>query len=324
MSNHLRPPPIQFVPVFEAAARHLSFKKAAAELNVTAPAVGQQIKAFENWLGDALFLRHIRSLSLTEAGEYYFHIAQKIMQQHRQGFVEYQRRFHNRSLHISAPLFIAQELLMPNYLSFTDHTDDLASDCELRVEARNRYVDFETEQVDAAIRFGDGNWPDLYCQRLCYSAVTPVCSPVYAAAHSVDELHDLSQHRLISETEDMASWKMALSHISQGQIQREYTTGEYRSQRIICDSYLAAVKSASDGLGIALALLPTANRWINDGRLVTPLPWQFQTEKGYWLVTPKYNQNKPEIKALLNWLTALFADIPALQTPLKNYKHSSS
>ena len=327
MSSHLRPPPIQFIPVFEAAARHLSFKKAATELNVTAPAVGQQVKAFENWLGDALFLRHTRSLSLTEAGEYYFHIAQQIMQQHRQGFVEYQRRFHNRSLHISAPLFIAQELLMPNYLGFADFTRDITSDIELRVEARNRYVDFETEQVDAAIRFGDGNWPDLYCQRLCYSAVTPVCSPIYAAAHSFDELRDLSQHRLISETEDMASWKMALTQISSGRISDDQISASQNSdnqvsQRIICDSYLAAVKAASDGLGIALALLPTANSWINDGRLVTPFPWQFQTEKGYWLVTPKYNQHKPEINALLNWLTALFSDIPALQTPLKNYKHS--
>nr|WP_255487354.1 LysR substrate-binding domain-containing protein [Oceanospirillum sediminis] len=82
---------------------------------------------------------------------------------------------------------------------------------------------------------------------------------------------------------------------------------------------MAAVKAASDGLGIALALLPTANSWINDGRLVTPFPWQFQTEKGYWLVTPKYNQHKPEIAALSEWLQTLFENIPRLNRPLQTF-----
>lgn len=302
MTLSSRTPPIQFIPVFEAAARHLSFKQAAAELNVTAPAVGQQVKAFEQWLGEDLFLRHTRSLSLTDAGDYYFQIARQMMQLHRQGYVGFQRHFQSRSLHISAPLFIAQELLMPNYLSFADY----ATDTELRIEARNRYVDFETEQIDAAIRFGDGQWPELYTQRLCFSAVTPVCSPVYAEAHSVEELQDLVSHRLISESEDMATWQAFLASDTIAQIKN----------RIICDSHFAAVKAAADGLGIALAILPSANRWINDGRLVTPYGKQFQTERGYWLVTPKSNQNKPEIQALHHWLTQLFRDIPVLTTPL--------
>ncbi|WP_419811880.1 LysR substrate-binding domain-containing protein [Bacterioplanoides sp.] len=302
MNPSSRTPPIQFIPVFEAAARHLSFKKAAAELNVTAPAVGQQVKAFEQWLGEALFLRHTRSLSLTEAGAYYYQVAHQMMQQHRQGYMGFQRRFQNRSLHVSAPLFIAQELLMPNYLGFAEQ----AADTELRIEARNRYVDFETEQVDAAIRFGDGNWPELYSQRLCYSAVTPVCSPVYAAAHSFAELQDLSQHRLISESEDMATWQTFLAPDTQIHL----------DNRIICDSHFAAVKAAADGLGIALAILPIANRWINDGRLVTPFPLQYQTDKGYWLVTPKHNQDKAEITALLAWLTQLFRQIPELTSAL--------
>lgn len=301
-----KPPPIQFLPVFEAAARHLSFKKAAAELCVTAPAVGQQVKAFEHWLGEALFQRHTRSLSLTEVGEYYYQLAQTIVQTHRQGFIEYQRRFHNSSLHVSAPLFIAQELLMPNYLGFSDYS----AGTELRIEARTRFVDFDSEAVDAAIRFGDGNWPNLHCQLLCPVSITPVCSPIYAEAHSFKELSDFSQHRLITESEEMAAWNGFFEVIPVANNQ----------QRIVCDSYLASIKAASDGLGIALALLPTANDWINSGRLVTPFRFQYPTNKGYWLVTPKYNEHNPEIHALQQWLKPLFSAIAPLDKPLAEFK----
>ena len=90
MSLHQTPPPIQWLPVFEAAARHLSFKAAAEELCVTPPAVSQQIKVLEDYLNTQLFDRQGRSLRLTQAGSYYFRIAHNIVQYSRIAMLQFE------------------------------------------------------------------------------------------------------------------------------------------------------------------------------------------------------------------------------------------
>lgn len=289
-------PPIQFIPVFEAAARHLSFKKAAQELCVTAPAVGQQVKAFEQWLGKPLFHRHTRHLSLTPEGKYYAEIARHVVKAHNQGYTDYTRLFDKASLHLSAPLFVAQELIMPNYLQFKNYVPDT----ELRIEARMSHVDFDAEPIDAAIRFGIGDWPNLDCRLLSKASVSPVCSQSYADQHDFTELKELHRHRLIYAEPAMMDWGERFWH--QG------ATQAY--DNIICDSYLAALKAASDGLGVALGIFPTANPWINNNRLILPFPVHINIDMSYWMVTPKCEEEKPEIDALYGWLKQLFDDIP--------------
>jgi LysR family glycine cleavage system transcriptional activator len=295
-------PPIQYIPVFEAAARHLSFKKAAVELCVTAPAVGQQIKAFERWLGKPLFKRKTRQLTLTAEGVYYFHVSKSLMKQHHAAYAEYLRKFDHSSLLISTTLFVAQELLMPNYLSF----HDFAPGTELRLEARMSHVDFDAEPIDAAIRFGDGNWPGLECRLLDTSTVSPVCSPSYAKDNSLSDISELYKYRLIYAQPSITNWG---AYFWKGGITHPKDT-------IMCDSYLAALKAASDGLGVALAILPSANSWINDGRLVLPYPIQVDIKKGYWLVYPKTEKSKPELEALFTWLKQIFTTAPNLKTHL--------
>ncbi|MBV1922294.1 MAG: LysR family transcriptional regulator [Pseudomonadales bacterium] len=300
--QYRKTPPIQFIPIFEAAARHLSFKKAAQELCVTAPAVGQQIKAFEQWLGKPLFHRHARHLSLTPEGKYYAEVARNVVKAHSQGYTDYTRRFNKSSLHLSAPLFIAQELIMPNYLQFKKHV----ANTELRVEARMSHVDFDVEPIDAAIRFGSGEWSNLDCRLLCAASVAPVCSQSYADKHDFTVLEELYKHRLIYAEPAMMDWGTHFWHNG--------ATQEY--DNIICDSYLAALKAASDGLGVALGIFPTANTWVNSDRLILPFPVQVSIEMGYWMVTPKREENKSETDALYCWLQQLFNDIPTINRPI--------
>lgn len=304
--QYKRTPPIQFIPVFEAAARNLSFKKAASELCVTAPAVGQQVKAFEHWLGKPLFRRHIRQLSLTDEGQYYLKIAQQLMLAHYQGYTEYSRRFEKSSLHVSATFFIAQEVIMPNYLKFNDYSPGT----ELRIEARMTNVDFDVETIDAGIRFGDGNWHGLDCRKLSSVSVTPVCSKAYAEQHQLNDITELHQHRLIYAEPWMNDWG---KHFFGETVNQKY-------DNIICDSYLAAMKAAADGLGIALAILPTANMWINDQRLALPFPIEIPLDLGFWLVSPKHEQPKPEIDALHTWLQSIFNELPKLNHTLSIFK----
>ncbi len=291
-------PPIQWIPVFEAAARLLSFRKAADELHVTPPAISQQIKALESWLELRLFHRTGKQLSLTDAGEFYLDVAQRVMSEHKKGYIDFDRRFKNIMLTVSAPLFIAQEILIPNYLSFSDFLPDT----ELRIDTRASIVDFESEPMDAAVRFGDGNWPGLACRRLCYSPVTLVCSRDYLDKHPLNVFSDFTEHRLIYGSTSRSDWKMLFN-------EEELSLHE----KLVCDSYMAAIKAASDGLGIALAIIPTANRWINEGRLVMPLLIQVDTDLGYWVVAPEGNRNQRQVDAFYNWMKSLFDALPELK-----------
>jgi len=301
MEQH-RAPPIQWLVVFEAVATSLSFKKAADQLHVSPPAVSQQIKALEEWLAVPLFERHARRISLTAAGVFYSEIAANLVRTHRQGHLEFLRRFQNPSLHVSAPLFIAQDFMIPNYQSF----QDFLPNTELRIEARSSYVDFKAEPLDAAIRFGDGQWPELDRRLLCGIHLAPVCSPEYAAENNLNSIHDLHHQKLITATTDLSQWSMLLGEPI-----------EQRSDILICDSYLAAVKAASEGLGITLALLPSTNAWIHDGRLVLPFNAKISTTQGYWMVAPKRSQRRKEVEAFYGWACSLFENLDELDKALE-------
>lgn len=298
-----RAPPIQWLLVLDAVASSLSFKNAADQLSVSPPAVSQQIKSLEELLQVPLFERKARSISLTPAGEFYSAIAADLARTHRQGHLEFVRRFQNPSLHVSAPLFIAQEFMIPNYLSFKEYLSDI----ELRIEARSSYVDFNHEPLDAAIRYGDGSWPELDCRLLCQTQIAPVCSPAYAAANSFVEVSELRQHKLISPTTDLTQWSLLLGK-----------PVDQQADILVCDSYLAAIKAASEGLGITLALLPSTNAWVNDGRLVLPFDVQIPTAHGYWMVSPKHGHRTREVDAFYRWACALFEDLTPLSKTLKD------
>lgn len=305
-------PPIQYLTVLDAAARHLSFKDAGSELSVSGPAVAQQIKAFEHWLGRPLFIRHTRALSLTDEGEYYAKVAESVMKIHKRGYSEYIRRFEKQSMTISAPFFVAQELLMPNYLKFKD----ISANTELRIETRMSLVDFSNEAIDAAIRFGDGHWPDVDCIHLCDAYVSPVCSQSYLESHphSPTELSKIFQQRLIYAYPEINEWGPML-----------WDKGEKPLfENIVCDSYISSIKAASDGLGIALGIFPAANNWINQGRVVLPYNVEINTGKSYWFVCPKNTKEKPENQALYCWVKEIFDDIPELQLDRESSETLSS
>lgn len=298
MNNRTELPPIQYLPAFEAAARLLSFKLAADELCVTPPAISQQIKSFENWLGKALFIRRTRMLELTEAGSFYLQAAQAILQAHRQAYSEFDRRFNQRALYLSGTLFLTQEILLPNYLRFKDYLPGT----ELRLEARMSYVDFRHESIDAAVRFGNGQWPGTKSYFLSAASVTPVCSRAYADLHPLKDTQDLLAHRLIYAPPAMSGWE---EYFCDAQNQPKPDT-------IVVDSYLAALKAASDGLGVALAILPTANKWLTEKRLIRPLDIEVPLDRAYWLVVPERETDTSETLALLKWLEDIFAGLPQL------------
>ena len=289
--HYKQTPPIQWLPTFEAAARLLSFKAAAEELHVTPPAISQQINALEQWLELALFERQTRKLKLTPAGQYYLKVAQNILLEHVQGYLELERRFKIKALNISTPLFLAQELLIPNYLSFSDYAPGI----ELRLETRMSLVDFENESLDAAIRFGDGNWPSLDCKKLGDSYISLVCSQDYLDRYGPIDISDLSKHRLLSISPELSDWSAL------------YGKSLPKNQpRIVCDSYMAAIKSAAEGLGIAAGIFPLVGLWVKNEKLVIPLEKKYHNGNTYWLVSPAREEQTQAIEGLYHWVKGLF------------------
>ena len=166
-------PPLNSLRAFEAAARHLSFTKAAEELHVTPAAISHQIKALEEQMGVPLFRRLTRALRLTQAG-------QAALPPMRDGFDKLADavdllRAHDESGAITVSLdpSFAAKWLVPRLDRFRAAHPDL----DVRLDATDRLVDFQRDNVDLAIRYGGGHYPGLEAERLLSEEIFPVCSP---------------------------------------------------------------------------------------------------------------------------------------------------
>ena len=192
---------------------------------------------------------------------------------------------------------------MPNYLKFSEYCPLT----ELRIETRKSYVDFDNEAIDVAVRFGDVNWPDLNCQLLSKAIVAPVYGPNYELSDSLNEISELYKHRLIYADPEMKDWGELFWPDG---VKQEF-------ENIICDSYISAIKAAENGLGVALGIFPTLNSWVNDKRLILPFEDRVETDRGFWLVSPKNNSSHTrkqvaQLNALYCWVKDIFDSIPEL------------
>ena len=170
-------PPLNPLRAFEAAGRLKSIRKAAEELSVTAGAVSRQVQILETYLGIPLFRREARAAILTAAGEQY--LAE--ITAHLDGIREATLKLtgvRGRSrdvLKVRAYITFAMKWLIPRLSSFHDANPAT----EVRITASLEAVDFEHEDVDCAIRLGDGNWPHCEVDKLVANELVPVCSPDY-------------------------------------------------------------------------------------------------------------------------------------------------
>lgn len=294
----MKPPPLQWLPVFAYAAKYQNFSKAAQALHVSAPAVSQQIKALEQHLGLTLFSRNGPKLALTEAGRHYQQLVDNTLQHYRRDFEVFERRYHKRNLKLNAPLFIAQELLIPNYMSYRDFVPG----GELRITTGSQYIDFTDDDNDLALRFGQGSWPKLDAHLLCKVQAGAVCSPSFYTmhVHGTTALKTLlNEHTLITVNEQLDEWHALFPNLDV-------------KNAIICDSYFSAIKAAEQGLGIALGMYPVINQWLNDGRLKALQTELIDTPSGYWLVYPEHVQGDAQIEACYRWTKHLFQQLPPL------------
>jgi len=285
-------PPLNALRAFEAAARHLSMKEAAAELAVTPGAVSQLVRGLEQRLRIELFQRGNRSLVLTEAGQNYFAPIRHAFRQIGEATRTLQALTDASMLTVSAPPAFAASWLVPRLGRFRA----LHPDIELNV-ATTRHLTTFTDGVDVAIRHGLGRYPGLRCDRIATIAMVPVCSPDFLASlpRHPRTPTDLRGFALLQDAErqDWALWFQA---------QGIADSGDAASHGISFDDQTLLMSAAASGHGIALVTETLARSELDRGSLVRVLDIAWPQEFSYWLACPRATAGQHKIVAFRSWL----------------------
>jgi LysR family transcriptional regulator, glycine cleavage system transcriptional activator len=290
-----RLPALNGLKAFEAAARSESFTRAAEELSVTQGAVSHQVKALEDTLGLKLFHRERQRLTLTEAGRNYLTVIRDALDQIAVGTERLLQRQENGVLTVSTSPDFAAKWLVNRLSRFAEKHPGV----DLRVSATTHYVDFARDDVDIAIRHGDGNWPGLDVQRLYSERLFPVCSPkLVAGRNRITKAADLLKFPLL-RLEDTKNWTRLFEAAG---VKATVGPGPVLNRASML------IDAAIDGQGIALARTALAAWDLINGRLVRPVDVSLRMANTYWIVCPKAVSNVPKIATFRNWVRAETAD----------------
>ena len=287
-----RLPPLNALRCFDVAAKHLSFTKAAAELNVTHSAVSHQIKALEDWLGVPLFRRVNRGLVLTDAGQAYLKPVRDSFE--RLGEATRRLRIRERSgpLVVSVMPSFAAKWLMPRLRRFRERHPDI----DVRISASSQLTDFAREDVDICIRYGRGVWPDVDIELLMRESMFPVASPrLIEGPVPLKVPADLAHHTLISDYDWRVDfWQLWLEAAGMSDFVVRHSLSFNYSNLML--------QAAIDGLGVALSQNALAGDDLAAGRLVRLFDYALPTDYGSYVVVPEGTAQRPKIAAFRNWL----------------------
>ncbi|WP_434526977.1 transcriptional regulator GcvA [Photorhabdus asymbiotica] len=291
MSKRL--PPLNALRVFDAAARHLSFTKAAEELFVTQAAVSHQMKSLEDFLGLKLFRRRNRSLLLTEEGQSYYLDIKEIFTSINEATRKLQARSAKGALTVSLSPSFAIQWLVPRLSGFNLAYPGI----DVRIQAVDREEDKLADDVDVAIFYGRGNWPGLRTDRLYAEYLLPVCSPsLLTGENSLKTPADLARHTLLHDS-SRRDWQ---AYIRQLDMQQQINV----QQGPIFSHSAMVIQAAVHGQGVALANNVMAQTEIDAGRLVCPFNDVLVSKNAFYLVCHDSQAELGKIAAFRQWVLA--------------------
>jgi len=298
MLRHI--PGLQSLKAFDASARHLNFTRAAAELNVTPAAVSHQIKELEEAIGVPLFQRTSRHMQLTRQGM----ILKPAISDALEGLTRALQRLRQvenpTQVRVTASPSIAAKWLVPRLDRFLDSVPG----ADVRIDVSSEPLDFDRDDIDVAIRFGDGVYPGLVVEKLFHDTLFPVCSPaLLEGAKPLREPRDLLQFTLIhleweAQGAVWPNWRMWMQ--AAGVKDFNDTRGLHFSQTSL------ALQAALDGHGVALGDSTLVGDDLASGRLVKPFELSLRSpaQFAYHLITRRDTAERPMTKAFRNWIIA--------------------
>jgi LysR family transcriptional regulator, glycine cleavage system transcriptional activator len=290
MALHL--PPLAALRAFEAAARHLSFTRAADELHVTQTAISHQIRGLEERLGVRLFRRLSRGLVLTDEAQRYLPAVRDAFARLEAATAELLARRASGTLTASVVPSFAAKWLVPRLGRFRAANPDI----DLRISTSQHLVDFAREDVDIGLRMGRGHYPGLRVDRLFGETLVPVCSPALLEGEPpLRRPQDLKHHVLLHE-DDETGWRLWLELAGVEDVDV--------SHGLTFTDAAMGVQAAAEGQGVALARTALAAWDIAAGRLVRPFDVSMPHDLAYYLVCPEASAERPRIAAVRAWLLA--------------------
>ncbi|MGM4924176.1 transcriptional regulator GcvA [Tardiphaga sp. 804_B3_N1_9] len=291
MSTRL--PSLNGLRAFEAAARHLSFTNAASELNVTQTAISHQIKRLEEELGLKLFIRQNRALALTPQGHDYLPGVRAAFNDLRLATDRLKRRDNDHVLTVSTLASMASKWLLPRISAFQKAHPDI----DVRITTSTSMVDFKSGDVDAAIRYGRGQWLGLRADWLTADDLFPVCSPALRTGKkALLKPQDLADYTLLHSSggydDDWRLWLTAAG----------LPADISKQPGLTFDMIFMTLQAAIDGLGVAIGRTTYVEGDLAKGRLVVPFDMRMPADAGFYLVSPEASSDSRKLKAFRDWL----------------------
>ena len=289
-------PPTNSLVVFEAAARHRNFTRAAKELSVTQSAVSRQIQLLEEHLGTSLFQRRSRGLELTPEGER-LHRAVAMGLEHIANVAADIRRHRTPGeLTIATSVTFASYWLMARLASFRAAHPEI----ELRLVASSPVYDLTAAGIDLAVRYGEGEWPGVDAERLFDDEIWPVCSPRYLEnREAISMPRELLGETLLHLNKFDRNWVTWDTFLEAFEVD-----GEPEQRGLTYDNYMVLIQSALRGEGIALCGRRLAEDFIAQGELVRPIKETLKSDRGFYLLRPKDQPMSHSAREFHDWLLA--------------------
>ena len=299
-------PSLNALRAFEAAARHLSYQKAAEELNVTPAAVKQLVSKLENSLDARLLVRNGRKLELSDAGRRGRPELQAGMENLARSVEKMRQEIEHRQLIVTVETSFATTWLVPKLDQFRKAHPQIS----VLIDSNQQIVDLQSGEADVAIRYGVDTPSNHFTHRLFDDRIFPACSPALAKGPpAIRKLSDLRNSTLIhwdlsampwaETTRNWFSWESWSRHMEANLINSGH--GLYFSD------YGQAVQAAIAGQGVILASWPILKEPLDAGCLVSPFEENLSTAIGYDVVTTQQARQRKEVKAFVDWVIGVAA-----------------
>ncbi|HEV3175521.1 MAG TPA: transcriptional regulator GcvA [Stellaceae bacterium] len=290
-------PPLGFFQGFEAAARTLSFTKAAEELFITQSAVSRQIKALEDHLGIRLFERRPRSLALTESGQALYRMSADVLERLQTATDQLRAASRTRQLALTTTTGFASLWLIPRLQRFTG----LHPDIDVRISATTDPLNLERSLLDLAIRYCLPEAVPDGAVRLFGEEMIPVCAPALLRdrARPLKRPQDLQHHVLLHFDYPGAhrmfmDWGTWLTPLGIGEIKS--------AGALHFSQYEQMIQAAIAGQGVALGRQPLVNDLIQSGMLAAPFKQSVVGSRGYFVIESPLAAGKPHVRQFAAWL----------------------
>lgn len=304
-SGHKRLPPLDLFVGFEAAARHLSFTKAAQELFLTQSAISRQVQSLEEQLGVTLFQRRHRALLLTDEGQMLYRTAASVLAELRGTVGRISAQRSARLVTVTAMVTFASLWLVPRLPAFRK----LHPEIDVHISADNELVDLERSRIDVAIRYTAQNRAPPQGVRLFGESILPVCSPALLRdpQRPLREPGDLRHHVLLHLDDapihtpwlEWRNWFEAMK-----------LPGLVAAGSLLFSHYDQLIASAVEGQGVALGRLPMLNAHIRQGRLVAPFERTpvserpLESSRAFYVLQAPGATARAEVRCFTDWLLA--------------------